>query len=318
MKPQNTTKKGAKQKRQRKNNYKHPCRFASEKGPQRGRASSSPAKFRDNPKTPKNSGPRMAPRQNARKKGRTAKTGDDTTTAAKKGTNQKRAGVCGALLGLSCVSWRKDKRRRREPYDRENEPQKGKLDMKRIFIKPVRAPKAKNINKHVGRTPPKTQNHNKTAKTKIRTRKWIFNTSPKGKHKNGKKTLTNLQNKKREKRTAFPLSSMSRAVRFCHVSLHACTTPEQKQLKGPPATKPTATQHELRRKKSGAGGDLGEIEEEGVRVVVDERGQDEETLGETQTTQGLAFPQHLRKKNRERQTSPTNNHNNRKREDKQL
>ena len=92
---------------------------------------------------------------------------------------------------------------------------------------------------------------------------------------------------------------MSKAVRFCHLPLHACTTPEQKQ-EGPPATKPTATQHKRRRKKSGAGGDLGEVEEEGVRVVVDERGQDEETLGETQTTKGFAFPQHLRKKNKEK------------------
>ena len=71
----------------------------------------------------------------------------------------------------------------------------------------------------------------------------------------------------------------------------------KKNERGLSAAKPTATQHERRRNKSGARGDfqVGEVEEEGVRVVVDERGQDEERLGETRATKGFAFPQHLRK-----------------------
>ena len=143
----------------------------------------------------------MAPRQNARKKGRTAKMGDDATAAKKKQKEQTK-NVQGCVVSVSpelCLLEKRQTSSSRTLRQRERTPKKGKPDMKRIFIKLVRAPKAKKIKKHVGRTPPKTQNHNKTAKTKIRTRKWISNTSPEGKRKNGQKTLTNLQKQKTRK-----------------------------------------------------------------------------------------------------------------------
>ena len=59
-----------------------------------------------------------------------------------------------------------------------------------------------------------------------------------------------------------------------------------------PPTKPIATQHERGRtnKITQTGGDFGEDEEDAVRVLVDDRGQDEETLGKRKPLKGLRFP----------------------------
>ena len=84
-------------KNNRKNRPEHPCRLASRKVPQEGASSLKPPKYRENPtKTPKRTGPslRKAPRQNARKKGRTARTGDNKGGGDKnkeKETDQKGA-----------------------------------------------------------------------------------------------------------------------------------------------------------------------------------------------------------------------------------
>ena len=55
--------------------------------------------------------------------------------------------------------------------------------------------------------------------------------------------------------------------------------------------KKTNTSDEKPKKRRG--GDLGEVVEEGIRVEVEEHVREEETQGETQTTKGLGFPQHL-------------------------
>ena len=55
---------------------------------------------RESKKTPKRLGPRMAPRQNARKKGRTAKTGDKPSAAG----TQRKKGIrpTNAVWGVPC------------------------------------------------------------------------------------------------------------------------------------------------------------------------------------------------------------------------
>ena len=67
-------------------------------------------------------------------------------------------------------------------------------------------------------------------------------------------------------------------------------------------------------KKTGAGGDLGEVANEGVRVEGDGRVQDEERLGETQTTHGLCVsPAPGEKKKKRHATTATKKQPNNKR-----
>ena len=80
---------------------KHPCRLASEKrASEAGRVISSPPTVpRESKESPNRPGPRMAPRQNARKKGRTAQTGDKPGCGRDKDKKKKqkqkvRVGVC--------------------------------------------------------------------------------------------------------------------------------------------------------------------------------------------------------------------------------
>ena len=84
---------------------------------------------------------------------------------------------------------------------------------------------------------------------------------------------------------------------------------ERERQRGPPQPKQTTNGETKEGKtKTGAGGDLGEVVNEGVRVEGDGRGQDEETLGETQTTHGFVFPQHLERRRREtRRRRPKDN-----------
>ena len=94
-----TQQKGGKQKQQRRIDANTFAALRPKKGPQRGRASSSPTKFRENPKTPKRAGPRMAPRKTPAKK-RTARRGDNINAAGTKKRKTKRptnmsGGKCG-------------------------------------------------------------------------------------------------------------------------------------------------------------------------------------------------------------------------------
>ena len=86
----------------------------------------------------------------------------------------------------------------------------------------------------------------------------------------------------------------------------------------PPGTQPIQTnprtpKPEIRattgKKKQARGGDLDVGAEQGVRIEEGDRGQDEETQGETQTRNGLGFPQHLREqeeRERRRRNQPNN------------
>ena len=70
----------------------------------------------------------------------------------------------------------------------------------------------------------------------------------------------------------------------------------------PPKQRTTATEE---KKKQVREPDLGEEVEQGVRVEVVVLGREEETQGESQTPEkGFGFPQHLRKKEKEK-TAPT-------------
>ena len=93
---------------------------------------------------------------------------------------------------------------------------------------------------------------------------------------------------------------------------HKKTTKRERKRereRGPPQPEQTTNGETKKRKtKTGAGGDLGEVVNEGVWVEGDGRGQDEETLGETQTTHGFVFPQHLERRRKEtRRRRPKNN-----------
>ena len=63
---------------------------------------------------------------------------------------------------------------------------------------------------------------------------------------------------------------------------------------------PTRTPPRKKKNKAGRGGNLDVGAVHGVRIEEEDRGQDEETQGETQTRNGFGFPQHLREKERQR------------------
>ena len=92
-KPQNTTE--GENKNNRKKRPKHPCRLASRKGPQKGRASSSPVSSRRIPKT---RGAQNGTPTKTQEAGRTAKKGEQTSAAGQKKEQEKatqvRVGVC--------------------------------------------------------------------------------------------------------------------------------------------------------------------------------------------------------------------------------
>ena len=67
----------------------------------------------------------------------------------------------------------------------------------------------------------------------------------------------------------------------------------------------TSERRRRKKKKQAREHDLGVVVEQGVRVQEGERGRDEETQGESQTPEkGFGFPQHLRKRDKEK-TAPT-------------
>ena len=79
----------------------------------------------------------------------------------------------------------------------------------------------------------------------------------------------------------------------------------------PPYPRATAKK---KKKKQVREPDLGVVVDHGVRVQEGERGHDEETQGESQTPEkGFGFPQHLRKRDREK-TAPTKIPNTKERE----
>ena len=100
-----------------------------EEGPQKGRVVSSPPKFRENPKKkkPKRTGPRKAPRQNARKKGRTARMGDKTSAA---GTKQKKRETDqeGAVWSVPCdyLSFISQKQRKNKTKEKRSKRHRNK------------------------------------------------------------------------------------------------------------------------------------------------------------------------------------------------
>ena len=101
------------------------------KRPQKGASNLEPPTVpKESKKTPKRPGPRMAPRQNARKKGRTAKTGDKPGAAGTKKKEQEhkvRCGVCPVSPEFSLLKKQqktKTKRRRRRATKRKEQTPK--------------------------------------------------------------------------------------------------------------------------------------------------------------------------------------------------
>ena len=93
------------------------------------------------------------------------------------------------------------------------------------------------------------------------------------------------------------------------------TPPNKERPNKPrPATTIPASDGEKKKKKQVREPDLGVVVDHGVRVQEGERGHDEETQGESQTPEkGFGFPQHLRKRDREK-TAPTKIPNTKERE----
>ena len=101
------------------------------KGPQKGANNLEPPTVpRESKKTPKRPGPRMAPRQNARKKGRTAKTGDKPGAAGTKKKKEQehkvRCGVCPVNPELSLLKKQQKQKRKGDddgkPREKEQTP----------------------------------------------------------------------------------------------------------------------------------------------------------------------------------------------------
>ena len=121
VKPQNKTK--GENTNQGKEAKKHPCRLASqEKGPQKGRASSSPVSTRRIPKTrgAQNGTPKKTPRSRTHgQNGRNKQTRRDNT----KRTRQSKTGACGGVLLLPELylfkKQKKHEKRRRRKTQRE-------------------------------------------------------------------------------------------------------------------------------------------------------------------------------------------------------
>ena len=119
VKPQNKTK--GENTNQGKEAKKHPCRLASqEKGPQKGRASSSPVSSRRIPKThgAQNGTPKKTPRSRTHgQNGRNKQMRRDNT----KRTRKSKTSACGGVLLLPelCLFKKKNKKRRRRKKQKE-------------------------------------------------------------------------------------------------------------------------------------------------------------------------------------------------------
>ena len=110
---------------------KHPCRLASKKGPQKGRANSSPTSSRRIPKThgAQNGTPRKPPRSRTH-----GQKGEQTSAVGqKKRTRTSKTSACGSVLLLPELCLSQKKRRRRKNLRTRNKPKNTRPDIKRIF-----------------------------------------------------------------------------------------------------------------------------------------------------------------------------------------
>ena len=206
-KPQ--TKQKGENKNNRKNRPEHPCRLASRKRASEGASSLKPPKYRENPtKTPKRTGPRKAPRQNARKKGRTARTGNNKCGGDKNKGNRPKRCVRGVPCDyLSCIS-QKTETTTTENQERENEPKNGRPDIKRIFPNSFGSKMPKPETKTLGKTPSKNTRPTSTPKNKSSLPK-IYSQQRPQEEKNSKKIKQRtpnlpLRNKKRKMDSISP------------------------------------------------------------------------------------------------------------------
>ena len=98
-----------------------------------------------------------------------------------------------------------------------------------------------------------------------------------------KKTDSISPFEKGEKQTLLPRHCVT--VRLPAIIVRRTDTPRPDKPR--PTTTIPASDDERKKKKTGAGHDLGEGDELGVRIEVGVRVQDEETQGETQTPHGV-------------------------------